>query len=208
MLFDTQTTVPASSSSLAEFVTAPPWMRSSISCTVAHSAPSTSTDTSTIESARSSRERRLIVTGSPAITATSNTPSISGNTHCGPRRSVPGKRIVRTIAASTAPAIGQPRLADDVIFGALGRVGGRRRAVAPIGSRRHPGSILELLPERVSEHHRSSAAEAPFRWQLPTTAPRSPVQQGAGLRRPRRPRRRRSRAASGSGRRPGGTHSR
>jgi hypothetical protein len=107
MLFDTQTIVPASSSSLAEFVTAPPWMRSSISCTVAHSAPSTSTDTSTIESARSQRERRLILPGSPAITATSNTPSINGSNHCGPNRTASGSRIVRNIAASTALAIGQ-----------------------------------------------------------------------------------------------------
>jgi hypothetical protein len=69
MLFDTQTIVPASSRSVAEFVSGPPWIRSPISCTVAHNAPSTITDTSTIESARSSRERRLTVTGSPAIPA-------------------------------------------------------------------------------------------------------------------------------------------
>ena len=45
MMFDSHTAPPASSSSLAAFVTAPPWIRSSISCTVAHSVlrPSTAT---------------------------------------------------------------------------------------------------------------------------------------------------------------------
>ena len=83
------------------------WIRSSISRTVAHNAPRTSTDTSTIESARSSRERRLIFPGSLAITATSNTPSMTRSTHGGPGRSSSGRRIVRTIAATTAPAMCQ-----------------------------------------------------------------------------------------------------
>ena len=50
----------------------------------------------------------VILPGSAAITATSNTPSMNGSSsHCGPNRIVSGSRIVRTIAASTAPAIGQ-----------------------------------------------------------------------------------------------------
>ena len=73
MLLDTHTTEPASSRSPAEFVSGPPWMRSSISSTVDHSAPITSTETSPIDSTRSSRARRVTERGSAAITATSNT---------------------------------------------------------------------------------------------------------------------------------------
>ena len=68
----------------------------------------------------------------------------------------------------------------------------------------YAGRAATNLSRQSGEVRRS----APSRWQLPTSGPRSRVQEGAGLRRRRRPRRRRSRAASGSGRRPGGTHSR
>jgi hypothetical protein len=56
-------------------------MSSSISSTIAQSALKTRTYTSTIESARSSRERRVIPPGSPATRATSNRPSMSGSNH-------------------------------------------------------------------------------------------------------------------------------
>src|SRR5262245_4295745 len=107
MLFDTQTVAPASSRSLAEFVAGPPAIRSSISTTVAQRAPNARTPTRTTESVRSARERRSIRPGSPAITATSSTPSTSGSSHAGPARTGAGNRIVSTIAATTAPAIGQ-----------------------------------------------------------------------------------------------------
>ena len=45
MTFDTHTIEPASSRALAEFVSAPPWIRSSMSSPVDQSAASTSTDT-------------------------------------------------------------------------------------------------------------------------------------------------------------------
>ena len=71
-----------------------------------------------------------------------------------------------------------------------------------------PASGRSQRPVNTREGSGSVRRSAPSRWQLPTSGPRSRVQEGAGLRRRRRPRRRRSRAASGSGRRPGGTHSR
>ena len=83
---DTQTIEPASSSSPAEFTSGPPWMRSSISNRVDHSAPITRTDTSPIESIRNSRERRVIAPGSAATIATSNSASMDGSTHSGPSR--------------------------------------------------------------------------------------------------------------------------
>jgi hypothetical protein len=67
MLFNVQTRDPAASRSLAEFVSGPPWMSSSISFAVAASAPQTSVSTSTIDSRRSRRERRSILPGSAAI---------------------------------------------------------------------------------------------------------------------------------------------
>ena len=60
------------------------------------------------ERAQQPRERRLILPGSPAITATSNTPSTSGSSHCGPNRPASGSRIERMPSLRrTAPAMGQ-----------------------------------------------------------------------------------------------------
>src|SRR5436190_7817244 len=82
-------------------------MRSEISATVAQSEPNTRTQTSPIESPRSSLERRVISPGSPTITATRSSPSMSGRTQFGPGRTPFGSRNVNTIADTTAPAIGQ-----------------------------------------------------------------------------------------------------
>jgi hypothetical protein len=59
-----------------------------------------------MDSPRSSRERRLILPGSPATIAANSTSSIAGSTQPGPTRSPCGSRKVSPIAASTAPAAG------------------------------------------------------------------------------------------------------
>jgi hypothetical protein len=106
MLFDTHTIEPASSRALAEFVSGPPWMRSSMSSAVAQSELRTRSETSTIEDVRSNLERREIATGSATINATSRIPSTVGSSQFGPGRSCSGRRYVSTIAAATAATIG------------------------------------------------------------------------------------------------------
>jgi hypothetical protein len=65
MLFEVQTTAPASSKSPAESVSGPPVMSESIRKPVATIALRPSTATSAIPTARNSRERRVIEPGSP-----------------------------------------------------------------------------------------------------------------------------------------------
>jgi hypothetical protein len=88
----------------------------------------------------------VILPGSPAITAASNTPSMSGSIHVGPVRTASGRRIVRIIAASTAAAMGQ-RASPTTSSSTRLAAGGCRRFVPRIGPR-HAGSILET-PRRI-----------------------------------------------------------
>ena len=78
-----------------------------MSSAVAQRALNTRIDTNPMEIARSNLERRSIAPGSPAISATSKTPSMSGSNHAGRNRCSLGSRIVSTIAVTTAAAIGQ-----------------------------------------------------------------------------------------------------
>ena len=59
--------------------------------------------------------------------ATSRTPSSAGSSQLGPRRTASGIRTVRTIAATTAPAIGQrgsPTTARSAVTGGIGTLPG------------------------------------------------------------------------------------
>jgi hypothetical protein len=74
------------------------------------------------ETTRSAVERRLILPGSPAINATRSSPSTRGGNQRGARRRSSGKRMVSTMAVTTAPAIGQrdSAYADPCDSGSLG----------------------------------------------------------------------------------------
>ena len=92
--------------------------------------------------------------------ATSSAPSIAGSSHGGIHRISSGSRIVRIIAASTAPAIGQRVFRDDRLVRRRWLLVRRRLVRRCVGHGR-PGNVSSVMTEIVSTI--TPTATSPYR---------------------------------------------